>query len=310
MQGYLVIPNRNGKCLFVMSYAKDSGKTSFGEFIENYFPVHMVQRADMDYLGDKFSYAGMEQAVLLSCLEMSVSRLNKKTTKALKSFTGERKMAIEAKYQNRKTANIKFKTLLASNGGLYLPAGEMDNAFYRRVIVIPFVQSKPLDQLDADLKQKLEQERSAIISKSLRKLDKYIKKDGSFVFPESSLSMEIKAGWMGLCHINTEFIEQAVVFTADAEDAIPKADLKAAYDKYYFIHAPKNGNNKPLKCSKDDLVRLIRNQYPNVQEKQLRRPTMEDPENISRQHCIVGIRWAKKFLDDINESMIVTVVKK
>jgi len=294
MQAYLLIPNQTGKCFFIMSHAKDSGKTTFGNFIEKYFSEGMCRTFDPDHLGGNFSNAGMDKALLLTCLEMNVTRLSKSGMTALKRFSGEGKMRVEAKYQNPITSDIKFKMLLASNGGLYLPPGVQDDAFYRRVIVIPFVYSTPLDQLRADMPKAWEEERSAIISKCVRKFGKCIAKDGGIVFPESELSKCIKANWSGKSFINESFIKEALVYTGKADDAIPKDDIKLYYDEYYEDKISGIGFDSPMQCSKDELIKILHNIYPHSSEKKLRRSSVNEPNNNPKP-CVIGIRWSDEF---------------
>lgn len=301
LQAYLLIPNRKGKCFFIMSYAKDSGKTSFGEFIEKYFPDELVKKIDIEHLGGKFSYAGLEKAVLVSCLEMPLAKLSVSATKALKNFTGESKIEVEAKYQNHFTSVIKFKTLLASNGGLHLPIGERDDAFFRRAIVIPFVHSTPLNELIADMPQKWETERAAIISKCVRKFKQIISDDGGIVFPESLLSKEIKARWMGVSLLNERFIKDAIIFTADKNDAIPKKDLERVYDVYYHNSTYDMGNDRPIKCNKDELVKMILGVYPNAATTKVRRTTLSNPEKKENIYCVVCVKWNEQFLSELEE---------
>lgn len=299
LQAYLLIPNRKGKCFFVMSYAKDSGKTSFGEFIEKYFPEGMVKKVDIEHLGGKFSYAGLEKTALVSCLEMPLAKLSVSATKALKNFTGESKIQVEAKYQNNFTSVVKFKILLASNGGLYLPIGERDDAFFRRAIVIPFIYSTPLEELIADMPQRWEKERDAIISKCVRKFKDFISDDGGIVFPESLLSKEIKERWMGGSLINERFVEEALFFTADKNDAIPKKDLEAVYDAYYNQYTYDIGNERPIKCSKTDLIKMILSRYPSATIVKLRRSTIANPEKKENSYCIVGFKWNEDIIKEL-----------
>jgi phage/plasmid-associated DNA primase len=257
---------------------------------------------DTEHLGGKFSYAGFDQALLVSCLEMPVTRLTASAAKAIKNFTGERRIEIEAKYQNHITAPVRFKTLLASNGGLYLPPGEMDEAFYRRAIVIPFVYSTPLNELIADLPQRWENERSAIISKCVRKLGKILSDDGGLVFPESVQSKEIKANWTGESLVNERFVQNAIQFTARPDDAIPKDDLISIYEEYYSENTYKGKKDRPIHYNKKELVAAIREIYPQVQEKRLRRSSLMYPENTKNVHCLTGIKWSEEMSELIQEA--------
>lgn len=300
MQAYLLIANRSGKCFFIMTYAKDSGKTMFGEFIEGYFEQYYVSKMDTEHLGGKFSYAGYDHALLVDCLEMPVARLSASATKALKNFTGESRIEVEAKYENQITAQVRFKVLLASNGGLYLPPGQMDEAFYRRAIVIPFVRSTPLSEIDASLPRKLEEERDAIISKSLRKFRDCYRKGGGIVFPESVLSQEIKARWTGATLLNEQFVRECIIFTANTEEAIPKKDLMLVYDEYYISNAINSLGERPMKLSKEQLIKMVSSIYPNIENAKLRRKTITS-ERSSPEQCIVGVQWSESALKMIEK---------
>lgn len=302
MQAYLLIPNRKGKCFFIMSYAKDSGKTTFGEFIERYFEEGWVHRLDTEHLGGKFSYAGFDQALLVSCLEMPIAKLSASATKALKNFTGESKIEVEAKYQNHTTAAVRFKTLLASNGGLYLPHGESDEAFYRRVVVIPFIHSTPLEQIKADMPQKWEEERSAIISKCVRKLRRIMNSDGGLIFPESLLSQRIKNTWVGKSLLNEDFVKNVLEYTASQDDKISKSDLMTVYNKYYAEHTLGMGTDRPIQCSKDELVRLVLRIYPNVRVKKTR-SVIYKGQKINLGYCIFAVKWSDHFLQFAQQAL-------
>lgn len=293
MLAYLVIPNRNGKCFFDMAYAKDSGKSILGQFIESLFPVECCKTIDLDHLKENFSLAGVDQAILLSCLEMNTSRLGKEAVAQIKKFTGEKVIRVAAKYKNDITSLIRFKLLLASNGGLYLSPNTMDDAFYRRLIVIPFIHSTPLDSLIADMPQQLQKEKSAVMSNAVRKLGNIIGDDGGIVFPESELSRNIKNQWMGKNIYIDEFICHALEYTGFIEDAIPKADIYMEYQRYYEEYA-KTADDKPPLCSKRELVQEIMNIYPHVTERKVRRFSREKQDNQPRP-CLCCLKWREDY---------------
>ena len=299
-QAYLLIPNRKGKCFFTMSYARDSGKTTFGEFIEKYFDLDRVIKTDIEQLGSRFGSAGFDRARLVSCLEMPVTRLSASAAKAIKNFTGESNIVVEAKYQNPITCPVQFKMLFASNGGVCLPPGEMDEAFYRRLIVLPFVKSTPLNELIADLPEKLEAERSAIISKCVRKFKKHIAKDGGIVFPESFQSRELKSLWMGRSVQNERFVHEFLQFSGKREDSIAKKDLAIVYQHYYFENGGQNlCVERPIDLSREELIRLIKQMFPGINDSRRRISTLfsNEKENV---HCLTGITWTsmgKKFIE-------------
>lgn len=288
MIAYLLIPNRSGKCFFIMSNAKDSGKSILGQFIESLFKGDVCQTIDPEHFSGRFAFAGAEKTALYTCLEMSTDRLSKAAVAGIKRITGERKMRVEQKYQDVKTVDIRCKLLLASNGGLYLPKNTEDEAFYRRMIVIPFIKSTPLEKMIADLPQKLQKEKSAIISKAVRKLRKYISPDGGIVFPESELSKSIKNSWMGKNLYDELFVRNELVYTGNWEDVIPKTDIYLRYQQYYCSEEVRD--DIPTMSSRDALMKLIQNIYPHVMDKKARCPSVENPDNEPKP-CFRGIRW-------------------
>lgn len=288
MIAYLLIPNRSGKCFFIMSNAKDSGKSILGQFIESLFKGDVCQTIDPEHFSGRFAFAGAEKTALYTCLEMSTDRLSKAAVAGIKRITGERKMRVEQKYQDVKTVDIRCKLLLASNGGLYLPKNTEDDAFYRRMIVIPFIKSTPLENMIADLPQKLQKEKSAIVSNAVRKLRKYISLDGGIVFPESELSKLIKNSWMGKNLYDELFVRNELVYTGNLADKIAKSDIYLRYQQYYCSEEVRD--DMPAMCSRDALIKLIKNIYPQVRDKKARCSSVEKPDNEA-QPCIHGIRW-------------------
>lgn len=288
MIAYLLIPNRSGKCFFIMSNAKDSGKSILGQFIESLFKGDVCQTIDPEHFSGRFAFAGAEKTALYTCLEMSTDRLSKAAVAGIKRITGERKMRVEQKYQDVKTVDIRCKLLLASNGGLYLPKNTEDDAFYRRMIVIPFIKSTPLENMIADLPQKLQEEKSAIVSNAVRKLRKYISLDGGIVFPESELSKLIKNSWMGKNLYDELFVRNELVYTGNLTDRIAKSDIYLRYLQYYCSEEVRD--DMPAMCSRDALIKLIKNIYPQVLDKKARCSSVEKPDNKAKP-CIHGIRW-------------------
>lgn len=303
MIAYLLLPNRTGKCFFVMSPARDSGKNVIGEFIERLFDKREVRTMDTEVLGKgQFSREGFETARLATCLEMPVKPLTIEAVKELKTFTGNANMEIRKKYVSQFGSQVNFKVLLATNGGLYLPTGEMDEAFFRRAIAIPFVKSTPRDKLVFDLPQKLDKERDAIVSKCVRRFKKVFSDDGGIVFPESALSQAQKATWMGRSLFNEEFVINMLEFTANEEDAIPKSDVEKIYSVYYAENACNSiGMSKPTYCSRDNLIKVIKSVYPDIASAKRRRGTISEPDNVKPIPCLTGLQWTAEALELVDK---------
>lgn len=297
MIAYLMIPNRSGKCFFVMANAKDSGKSLLGNFIGKVYEGQHVKNIDPDHLVQRFAFSGIEDKLLLSCLEMDTDRLKKSAVANFKRITGEECIRSENKGKDAKTIPIRFKLLLATNGGIYLPLGMEDPAFYRRLIVIPFIQSTPLDSLINDLDKKLWEERDAILSKCIRKLRKYIAKDGGIVFPESKLSREMKASWMGERCVDDEFIRQAFEYTGSNDDRIAISELEEVY--HHFCNLRDTQGNGLVISDRRTLETKIMTTYREAYKKRSRVKTLRNPKQSENTYAMHRIKWRADFLRDI-----------
>ena len=288
MIAYLMIPNQSAKCFFIMSYARDSGKSVLGHFIENLFDDGRVKTIDPAHLGSRFAFSGVENIVLMSCLEMSTDRLSKEEVAQFKKITGEKRIRSERKYGHEKTVPIRFKLLLASNGGLVLPAQVQDEAFYRRCIVIPFIKSTPVGQLMSNMPERLEQEKPYIVSKAVKKLKYYFNKEGCIQFPESKLSKKIKYSWGNQAHFEYEFIDLYLQFTGNSEDGIWKEDI---YEKYqdFYMQSAKDCSNMVMLTS-PELMRAIQNKFPGVRSKKMRRSGLHCEEKKNKA-CMTCLKW-------------------
>lgn len=286
MLSYLMLPNRSAKCYFVMAPARDSGKSVFGHFIESIYMGDRVKTINLEHLAGRFSLSNADSMVLLSGLETGTDRISEAIAAQIKRMTGEDKIRIETKYKNEVNASIRFKLLLATNGGMLLENGIQDKAFYRRTIVIPFINSTPLNEIIADMPLYLQKEKSAILSKAARKIGKIIGDDGGIVFPESEMSRRIKALWSGERLYAKVFIKQNLEFTGNPEDALPKEDIYMRYQEYI-----KSMPGDIIICTKDELMKKIINYYSGVTAKKLRRASIENADDIKPRQCLTGLKW-------------------
>ena len=295
--GYSCIPNRTAKAFAVCANAKDSGKTVLGNFICSVFADQStVSTIDPDMLGGRFSLGNIGHSVMVSCLEMNTGRLSKPAVAQLKKLTGEQNIRSEAKYQNEQTVTIRCKLLLATNSGLYLPTGCEDSAFYRRVIVLPFINSIPLDRIQNNLPKRLQEEKSAILSKIARGLHEIINPaDGGILFRPSALSTRLKNNWMNqnLESCEDSFIDECLILTFDQEDAIPKSDIMMQYNEFFDRY--KNGREFCSKVSSKKLMERIRERYPNVCSKKLRRKRLGEQE-ATLCPCLTNLKWSDSLL--------------
>lgn len=282
MLAYLCLPNMSGKVFFCMSYAKNSGKTLLGNFLTSLLPADKIKTIEPENLSGRFSMAGIDTKCLLTCLEMSTDNFNRSAVATIKRLTGERFIRSEAKFEAEKTARVRAKILLATNGKIEIP-DKNDDAFYKRLRIIPFINSIPDDELDVNLLDKLRLERSAIITKCLLKLSNIIDPSGKIVFPESRLSAEMKESWRSEPRFESVFFDQMLEFTASESDFVFKKDLSERYKEFL-------ANNDLMTntvLSQNELVNRCKSYFPGIKTAKKRRPdTGGNP--IA---CFVGLRW-------------------
>lgn len=289
MIGYLMVPNRSAKCYFILAFEKDSGKSILGHFIESMYMGMRVKTIDLEHLAGRFSLSNTDTVVLLSGLETSMDKVTETVAAQIKRITGEKSIRMEMKYKNECDVPIRFKLLLATNGGMLLEKNIVDSAFYRRTIVIPFIRSTPLKDIIADMPEKLQEEKSAILSKAARRLKNIINFDGGIRFPESELSSELKKVWIRAIDHDEKFIKKTLIFTGNSDDALPKDDIYSVY-KSYFKSTARNITGA-IMCSKKDLMKKILGIYPGAITRKLRRGSIENTNDIRLRPCIAGLKW-------------------
>lgn len=296
----IALPKYRWKKFVVMSYAPDSGKTLLGEFIASFFPVGTCINLAPEHLKDKFIFERAEGAVMYSCFEMSTGALTDTQAAIIKRLTGEGRISIRPMRQSWVEVEVTFKLLLATNGGLYLPAG-LDaadvEAFYNRVVVLPFVQSVPKKQRDENLRSALATEKSQVMSNSVRLLHKYFVKHQRLDIPESELSQNIKGSWYKVQNFGERFLQEAIVYTGDDEDRVGKTELKMLYDRYFNIMMNESAVDNARSLDKKSMSNLVLKVFPAVTSKKMRIRSIFNPEGTSPINGFAGIRYRDGFVE-------------
>ena len=241
--GYLLIPNRTGKCLIVMADARDSGKSILGEFFGNLIEGERTITIDPEHLAGRFAHGRASQAILYSCLEMNTVQ---------------------------------------------------DDAFFRRVVVLPFIRSTPLDELIADLPERLAKEKNYIVSRAVRSLKDIIQEDGGIVFPESELSRTMKESWARITHYEDAFMDKCLLITGKESDAVLKDDI---YDIYMLFCERSKLRTGGMVCGRNKLMEKIQRRYPQVADTKLRRDSILCPKGKPMSKpCLAGVQINLDYL--------------
>ena len=287
---YLCIPNRSGKCMFYLTYARDSGKSIFVELMEELFPPGLTSRFSPEHLGGRFSLSQVENSILITCPEMNIERIEPKACVEIKRLTGESKLRIEKKYVNQKTVINRAKIVIASNQGFDM-GKYYDPALMRRIIAVPFLTSTRLEDIDYALKDKLKHEMPFIISNAARKFSRVIDLDGGIKIPECSLSQQLKQTWNAQPDCVSDFIETYLEATNNAESFIWKQDL---YDQYKIFFSQNAIYTNSVCCDLNMLIDKVKAAFPCRSNKRRIASRAKNPKP-----AISGIRW--KNPEDVPE---------
>lgn len=274
MIGYLLAPDRNGKCFFVLQGPPNSGKSILGKFIQLLFPSYRVETFNTDQLGKKNATSELTG----KCINISMDLPNKALTplaiQNIKLITGNDDITVE--YRNgtygRYQGNCKF--LFATNHVLTLRGS--DSGLEERLICIPFTRSLAPEQRNYNLLNYLLSEKDYIVAKALA----YYRdlRNNNYVFSGSQyeickahiryLPLDAEDIDASLC----DFVETCCVFTSQ-DAGIHTEDLYNAYRKFC-----KDNNATPIDNQSAFSRRMLRCYKDQVVKKKWRKDGSRDPQ--------------------------------
>ncbi len=302
--GYLEVPNMTAKAMAVMASAKDSGKSVFGQFCAGMYEGSRTEAMDPDKLSGRFAYAKAATTLLLYCFDLNTEQMKAEDVAELKKITGERTIRSEAKYQTAVTMPLRFKVMLATNTGLYLGKGvQQDDAFYRRVIVLPFIHSREGGEIMDDMLDRLNTERSAILSKCVRRLHEIIKPDGGIALPESELSKSIKTSWSERIDMVKMFMDATLDVTGNLNDFLIKEEIYNVYEKFAHEKSVEvDIQGCPILTKNACIARIMELAGGKVRQSKIRSNTCHPNRKCfpdKQIPCLRGVKWKGEFCPDI-----------
>jgi P4 family phage/plasmid primase-like protien len=184
-------------------------------------------------------------------------------------------MKAEEKYEDPFRFEPTAKHLFAAN---QLPEAKLDDeAFYRRILLVPFPETVPEDKRDRHLDDKLQDELSGVLNWALEGLQR-LTENGVFTGDRSPAQTENTWQKWG---DSVKRFESAALMEADADHAIPRSKVYAAYLEYC------RQNNIPTDTSNAMTRQLVKQGY----EKD--RAVV----NGTQQRCFIGTKFIGKGKD-------------
>lgn len=165
MLGYCLVPDIGAKVGFVLQGRKHSGKSLLCNFLESLFPGNVISALDAHDFSQKFALSELEGKALCVSADMPAEPLNKKVVSNIKKLSGNDLISAPKKYENNRQFRFGGKLILVSNHQV-LPQAD-DDAFWDRLVAIPFPNTIPREQQDANLLHRLMPERDAIVRKAI-----------------------------------------------------------------------------------------------------------------------------------------------
>ena len=159
--GYMLVGEGNiAKRFIFMEGVPSSGKSLLASFIRSYFHEEDVSSTDPFRLGDSFALATMAHSRLNLCMDVANGYLPEAAVAVTKQCVGSDAVTVNPKYKEPYTKKLDTKMVFASNFPLRTSA--YDQAFFDRILWLPFNYSVPKAQQDHYLLNRLMGERSAV----------------------------------------------------------------------------------------------------------------------------------------------------
>lgn len=185
--GYILSNSMAAKKMFILYGVPDSGKSTFGEFIQNLIGIENCCHIQLQDLSKRFMVAELYGKKL--CLNMDISDSPIRDTSIIKQLTGNDLLSAERKGEHPFSFKNHCKLLYGCNNLPKVTNGINEQAFYKRLIIIPFLNSISPDNQDKDLLNKLLKEKNYIIHKALKAFKRLVNNNYQFTTCEISESI-------------------------------------------------------------------------------------------------------------------------
>ena len=232
--GYLLSPINAGKCFFVMGTAPNSGKSTLGNLLLKLIGEEFVISRSTSQIGERFSLGDIQGKLLNMSMDLPKGKLTSAAVAAIKQITGGDRISTEQKYEKMREIQSNMRFLFASNHPVTIPAADDDDAFWDRMVIIPFMRTIPKERANTKILDKLLEEKDEIISYCLTALHEVIR--NNYIFSYCGTAEQIKQSWkISEC----EGYESAVAFvngyieiTGDSKDSLYSQTIYDCYRQF------------------------------------------------------------------------------
>lgn len=181
MLGYLLTCDTSAKCFFALVGVSNSGKSVFCRLVDHLFSPGSASYCTPDQLSGRFGAHTVRVCRINICAELAYGKIGFDFMGFLKSITGNDMRMSEQKFHDAQQLNPNCKFLFASNFNLQVAGA--DDAFWNRLVLLPFSFAVPSDQQDKGLLDKLLMEAPAIVAKAVEAFKRL--RARNYIFPIS-----------------------------------------------------------------------------------------------------------------------------
>ena len=239
--GYLLAPSQAGKSFILFQGVPNSGKSLLGNFLRRCFDGDVVSALEINELQGKFVLSDLVGKKLCVDFDLPADPFSEKAVSKLKKLTGADAVSSDVKFDDRVRFLNTAKFLFATNHRVLLHG---DDAFFDRLVVIPFSVAVDKANQDLHLSEKLDRERSAIIVQALRYYQALAR--NNFIFSGDYQLNEVVAANSG-----HSTIDNIAAFLQDSCEQIK--DAWVSTDALYAAFVAQYGAG----CSKNTFSRLL-----------------------------------------------------
>lgn len=165
MIGYILTADTNAKVIFLLQGCSNSGKSVLSSLIRSFFNEEAVSDIDVHELCERFAASDLEGKALCLSPDLPSEPLDAKSVSKLKQFTGNDIISADVKYKDRTKFRCTAKFVLATNHPFLIRG--TDEAFFKRIVVVPFNYPVPKNMQDYCLTERLKNERNVIASRAI-----------------------------------------------------------------------------------------------------------------------------------------------
>jgi putative DNA primase/helicase len=233
MIGYLLSSLNTAKVFFVIGTAGNSGKSTLASLIKYLLGDEFVMAVSPNNLSDRFSLGDSRGKTVDLAMDIPKGKLNAAAVSRIKSITGNDSIVIEAKYMRPESTVSNLRFLFGTNYPITLPREDDEDAFWKRMIIIPFMRVTPPNEIEVDLLDQLIAEKDDIVSLCLRHLHTVIR--NNYTFSPCQRSEAMKKSWRRAEFSTASvyyFWNSCVEVTGEPKDTVYSSSLYGEYVKY------------------------------------------------------------------------------